>query len=66
MWYDQIAVHDLVGELVDWEDQNQTVAVEGRCGGGPDPQGGDHLLLKSRNLLRLVDPLILGSLLRLE
>ena len=27
VWYDQISVHDLVGELVDWEDQNQAVAV---------------------------------------
>ena len=66
MWYNQITVHDLVGELVDWEDQNQAVAVQGCRSGGPDPQGGDHLLVKSRNLLRLVDPLILGSLLRLE
>ena len=65
-WYDQIAVHDLVGKLVDWEDQNQAVAVQGCRGGGPDPQGGDHRLVKGRNLLRHMDPLILDSLLRLE
>ena len=58
-WYDQIAVHDLVGELVDWEDQNQVVAVQGCRGGGPDPQGGDHLLVKSRPLLRALADFLL-------
>ena len=51
VWYDQISVQDLVGELVDWEDQNQAVAVQGCRGGGPDPQGGDHHLVRSRPLL---------------
>ena len=66
VWYNQISVQDPVGELVDWEDQNQVVAVQGCRGGGPDPQGGDHRLVKGRNLLRHLDPLILDSLLRLE
>ena len=62
VWYDQISVQDPVGELVDWEDQNQAVAVQGCRDGDLDPQGGDHLLVKSRPLLRaLVD-----FLLRLE
>ena len=55
VWYDQISVQDPVGELVDWEDQNQAVAVQGCCGRGPGPQGGDHLLVKSCLLLWLVD-----------
>ena len=50
-WYDQLSVQDPVGELVDWEDQNQVVAVQGCRGGGPDPLGGDHLLVKSHPLL---------------
>ena len=57
MWYDQISVQDPVKELVDWEDQNRVVAVQGCCGGGPDPQGSDHLLVKRRPLL-LVDFLL--------
>ena len=48
--YFLIAVHDLE-ELVDWEDLIQVVVVQGCRGGGPDPQGGDHLLVKSRPLL---------------
>ena len=59
VWYDQISVQDPVGELVDWEDQNQAVAIQGCRGRGPDPQGGDHHLVKSH-------PLLSDFLLRLE